>query len=1149
MLSPFRMRIPIREQLALLVLISALVGLTVISVATWITNQNFVLSVRASELALTASLKAAQLASNLQLMQSLVSTVSTRLIIQLALERYYGGNDTESNWTRSFDDIQAAVNGVRDGGLAMQATVSLRNESTVVVNATAPDPVELPYTYPNGTRVTLGDDSPAYPRIGFPPPLYPNFTFLCIPRNESFCEPRVESDGFVLSQDNSLLLGPYMINETFAMVSITRPIINNALNADILGWLTTCFDARLILDVITSREGLDQTGITLVLGSANSTNLFPPGVVYNEGEFDQSALNDEPVRFVLSPNDTYGRHGFRATSSLLESFRLGDFRGLAHAFKRSDMINNAGSIIRAKNEEGKEVSIGYAMAPTNIVNWVIVIEHARSEIWAPINKLRTIILGCIFGTIGAVLILAFPAAHYSSRPIRRLREATKQSVDPPGYSPEDDHLSRSSGHSDGHDEELARKEGFFATIRHWGRNRDLSREERQDLQRRWQFRIPAKVRERKHLVQDELSDLTKTFNEMTDELMMQYTKLEERVQQRTAELETSKRAAEAANESKTLFIANISHELKTPLNGIMGMCAVCMGEEDPVKVKRSLGIIYKSGDLLLNLLTDLLTFSKNQVGQYLSLDEKEFKIRDISSQILAIFDKQSRDSGIKLAVKFEGPTEANIVDGGLSDKREMGPFGTGKVRNLVLWGDQHRILQVVINLISNSLKFTPSKGSITLTIRCLGEWDQASSSRKGSFGSKHNSGRTSQPKASDSEGSVATGKNHSTANEINPYDRQFSKFHERNSSPPPGKILLFEFEVKDTGPGVPEPLQQRIFEPFVQGDLGLSKKYGGTGLGLSICAQLASLMKGHMVLQSEDSKGSTFTMQIPLRHLSSRADSTASSSLSGADPHASADDLRATLKTPDSTQSAPASTGPGPVPFETDSKPRLVGLSTPFFASTSPLEGPNSQQAAIQRVTAEATKRGDKVKVLVAEDNKTNQEVVLRMLKLEDIFDITVAEDGQEAVDLVRQSMETHNPYNLIFMDVQMPNLNGLESTRLIRQSGYTAPIVALSAYSEDVNIKECLESGMNDFISKPIRRPRLKQVLKTYCPPIPEESEEAGPSRSNSDKARVDGNSGEELADDTRNLSVVHNAASENPIIVGDVSTHDYHRGNQPKS
>jgi osomolarity two-component system sensor histidine kinase SLN1 len=159
-----------------------------------------------------------------------------------------------------------------------------------------------------------------------------------------------------------------------------------------------------------------------------------------------------------------------------------------------------------------------------------------------------------------------------------------------------------------HDEAMAKKEGWLGSIVHYRRNHKVTRAERREAERRRQFRIPSKVKDRKHFIHDELTDLTATFNEMTDELMMQYERLEERVQQRTAELEQSKKAAEAANESKTLFIANISHELKTPLNGILGMCAVCMSEDDPTKLRRSLGIIYKSGDLLLNLLTDLLTF-------------------------------------------------------------------------------------------------------------------------------------------------------------------------------------------------------------------------------------------------------------------------------------------------------------------------------------------------------------------------------------------------------------------------------------------------------------------------------------------------------------------------------------------------------------
>lgn len=572
---------------------------------------------------------------------------------------------------------------------------------------------------------------------------------------------------------------------------------------------------------------------------------------------------------------------------------------------------------------------------------------------------------------------------------------------------------------------------------------------------------------------------------MTDELMMQYEKLEERVQQRTAELEQSKKAAEAANESKTLFIANISHELKTPLNGILGMCAVCMSEDDPVKLRRSLGIIYKSGDLLLNLLTDLLTFSKNQVGQQLSLDEKEFRLRDISQQILAIFDKQAKEGGTKLSVQFEGTYENNLDENGRPNTfGDLGPFGLGRLKDMILYGDQHRILQVVINLVSNSLKFTPPGGSVTLTIRCVGEAHMPES-RKASLQSRNSSMRNSKTRirASSSEvGSIsASPSTYETANVINAMEKPNVYSHimaqERSATPPPGRWLAFEFEVEDTGPGIPENLHGKIFEPFVQGDLGLSKKYGGTGLGLSICSQLAGLMKGTIGLKSEVGQGSVFTMAIPLKHVQSRADSTASSSnipLENATPRRSLSideqrnqDALSTTLTAQSGTNAPinaataaaaatAASG-GPVPFETDTKPRLVGLSQPFFASNTPLESPNSQAAAMQRVEAEASKRGGKVKVLVAEDNKTNQEVVLRMLKLEDVYDVTVAKDGQEALDKVKESMERQTPYNLIFMDVQMPNLDGLQSTRLIREFGFSSPIVALTAYAEESNVKVSL--------------------------------------------------------------------------------------------
>lgn len=121
---------------------------------------------------------------------------------------------------------------------------------------------------------------------------------------------------------------------------------------------------------------------------------------------------------------------------------------------------------------------------------------------------------------------------------------------------------------------------------------------------------------------------------------------------------------------------------------------------------------------------------------------------------------------------------------------------------------------------------------------------------------------------------------------------------------------------------------------------------------------------------------------------------------------------------------------------------------------------------------------------------------------------MTVAKDGQEALDLVKESMEQRKYFNLIFMDVQvrvfiwtiwlrhtymlqMPNLDGIQSTKLIRQMGYSAPIVALTAFAEESNVKECMDSGMDFFLPKPIRRPALKQVLNKYCPTIPEATEE----------------------------------------------------------
>lgn len=1009
-------------------------------------------------------------------MQILVQQAANRLSPQAALNRYYSGNMSDANWSRVQEDYDAIFSGDEKTRVAIQARIYPYNTSDTVLfsrTANSVSNVVLPYQTPNGQNATLGD-----PTYGFIPELYPRFAIETIPYNATFNTYKAHYEGRTIDNTSYLFLGPYRVNDALSLVSVTVPIINNTSSIDTLGWLTAVLDASLISNVVNAFEGLDTSGLTLLFGPNNVTNIFSPGYLYDSTTPD--APNNVDVRFLIPPTQRQNvdRHGQYDTALDPPPFDWNRYAAIRRGFtEATGATNNAGSIISTDNEEGDHVAVGYAVVNSPMVDWMVIVEQTHAEVWGPIYHLRKVILACVFGTMGAMLLLAFPVAHYSSRPIRRLRDATKKTVAPHLF--EDDSISSTNdgANDDSDDRTLARKEGFLGSVIHYRRNQKMNKAEKKEAERRRQFRIPSKVKDRKHFIHDELTDLTKTFNEMTDELMMQYERLEERVAQRTAELEQSKKAAEAANESKTLFIANISHELKTPLNGILGMCAVCMSEDDPIKLRRSLGIIYKSGDLLLNLLTDLLTFSKNQVGQHLSLDEKEFRLRDISSQVLAIFDKQAKDGEIKMAVKFEGPYECNLDDNGRPiGEGDLGPFGLGRLKDMVLYGDQHRILQVVINLVSNSLKFTPKGGAVTLTIRCPGEASM-SDSRKASLQSRQSSMRNSKSRmrASASEvGSISgTPSHYETANVINAHDKPsaYSQYmaQERAPTPPPGRWLTFEFEVEDTGPGIPDDLHAKIFEPFVQGDLGLSKKFGGTGLGLSICSQLAGLMKGTIGLKSEVGQGSVFTMVIPLKHLTSRADSTASSrninletgtprrSLSIEEPRGRpTEDALSTRSIQSATSGpVPGTTVPaGPVAFDADHKPRLVGLSQPFFASNAPLESPNSQAAAMKRVEAEATKRGDKVKVLVAEDNKTNQEVVLRMLKLEDVYDVTVAKDGQEALDKVMESMERQVPYNLIFMDVQMPNLDGLQSTRLIRQSGFSAPIVALTAYAEESNVK-----------------------------------------------------------------------------------------------
>lgn len=962
-------------------------------------------------------------------MHTAVSATSTRLLIQSALQRYNSGNDTDANWALAAQDLQVGLGGSGLLGSLLQARIVSKNGTgslgpygLVNVSATDDALIPLPETYRNGTRVLLGDTG-----LGYPSNLYPNLTFTSTVFNGTFNISTAYFNGKTLYGNTTIFVGPWLLNETFGLASITVPINNNTSASDILGWLTVIIDCRTLFSVAASVEGLGKTGQVLILGPDTPDNRLVGLAEYdnNNDTINIATVENEPIVFVLPPVSNLSRSNRQSSHTYGSSntpFAMRDFPAVLDAFTDHNGVDrSAGSLVSSKNEEGKTVSVGYALPMSAMVDWAIVVEQSHGEVTEPITKLRNILLACVFGTTGGLLVLLFPIAHLSVLPIRRLREATKKTVEPYQYTSDDGSIrSPMSGVNgrlgSGDNEELAaaaRKEGFFGRAVHWPSMNRRREAQQQDLRRRQSFHIPGRVKTRKYFVQDELTDLTTTFNEMSEELMMQYERLEERVKERTQQLEISKKAAEAANESKTLFIANISHELKTPLNGILGMCAVCMQENEPSKIKRSLGIIYKSGDLLLHLLTDLLTFSKNEIGQQLTLEEKEFRLADVSSQVLSIFEQQAREGDIKLSLHFQGPLDTRESSISNTLQTGLGPFGTGRVHDMCVWGDQHRILQVIINLVSNSLKFTPPGGAVKVRVRCTGEVSESTESRTGSLNSKrsnHASSRTPTRRGRKASGPSSSpsprfaGRDSSQSPDAAlPVDEVELKaipaviVRERSSSPPPvnARKFMFEFEVEDTGPGIPEAQQQRVFEPFMQGDLGLSKKYGGTGLGLSICSQLAGLMSGSISLRSEVGVGSKFTMRIPLLYTKERADSLQSVN---ANPDSrrnsinlgNRDEFRS--QTPhrrgsSGDESVEGSKDPATLNgFDTPAKPRLVGLSQPFFAATSPLESPEKQLAAMEEAAAQASESGDKVRVLVAEDNKVNQEVVLRMLKLEDIY-------------------------------------------------------------------------------------------------------------------------------------------------------------------
>ena len=349
--------------------------------------------------------------------------------------------------------------------------------------------ITLPGTYANGSNIYIGDSE-----YGYPTQLYPNFTWSEQTHNVTY----VSYNDRRLYYDTTLLLGPLYLDTHSALISMTVAVNNNTSRTDILGWLTVVLDARILYNVANDPVGLGHTGESLVVSAVPPDNLFQHPVQGRPASENAGVQ----VNFILPPasNKTLdNRHSIRKTRPYLP-FKMREYPCVLDAWSKvNSELNNAGSHISTVNEQKKQISCGYAQVRSDVVDWVVVLEQSHGEVFSPIRQLRNAVLICVFSVLGAVILICFPIAHFAVEPVRALRTATENSITTYEAEVIRDGSSSSDPESLKDHEQVITNGAVLSEKK--------SRKKSHPVRKR-QFQIPQKVPDRRHVLEDELTDLT-----------------------------------------------------------------------------------------------------------------------------------------------------------------------------------------------------------------------------------------------------------------------------------------------------------------------------------------------------------------------------------------------------------------------------------------------------------------------------------------------------------------------------------------------------------------------------------------------------------------------------------------------------------------